>query len=42
MYSQEYSSQQGSHLDMKEKLKALQTSKIYENLAPPNKLCNKY
>ena len=32
---------QGSHSDMKENSKALQTSKSWENPAPPNQLFNK-
>ena len=34
-------SQQGSHSNMNEKSKALQTSKSSENSAPPNQLFNK-
>ena len=34
-------SQQGSHSNMNEKLKGLQTSKSSENSAPPNQLFNK-
>ena len=37
-----YCTQQGSHSNMKEKSKALQTSKSWENSAPPNQLSNKY
>ena len=33
--------QQGSHSNMKEKSKALQTSKTWENSAPTNQLSNK-
>ena len=33
--------QQGPHSNMKEKSKALQTSKSSENSAPPNQLYNK-
>ena len=33
--------QQGSHSNMKEKSKALQTSKSWQNSAPPNQLSNK-
>ena len=40
--NQEYSTQQGSHSDLTEKSKALQTSKNQENLAAPNQLYNKY
>ena len=36
-----YYTQQGSHSNMKEKSKALQTSKSSENSAPPNQLSNK-
>ena len=36
-----YYTQQGSHSDMKEKSKALQTSKSSENSSPPNQLSNK-
>ena len=39
-YDQDYSTQQGSHSDLMEKSKALQTSKSYENSAPPNQLYN--
>ena len=35
-YNQDYSTQQGSHSYMKEKSKALQTSKSQENSVPPN------
>ena len=41
MYSPDYCTQQGSHSNMKEKSKALQTSKSLENSAPPNQLSNK-
>ena len=34
--------QQGSHSNIKEKSKALQTSKSSENSAPPNQLFNKW
>ena len=34
-YSPDYCTQQGSHSNMKEKSKALQTSKSWENSAPP-------
>ena len=37
-YSTDYCTQQGSHSNMKEKSKALQTSKSWENSAPPNQL----
>ena len=37
----DYCTQQGSHSNMKEKSKALQTSKSWENSAPPNQLSNK-
>ena len=40
-YSPDYCTQQGSHSNMKEKSKALQTSKSRENPAPPNQLSNK-
>ena len=40
-YNQEYSTQQGSHSDLKKKSKALQTSNSSVNLAPPNQLYNK-
>ena len=40
-YSPDYCTKQGSHSNMKEKSKALQTSKNWENLAPPNQLSNK-
>ena len=40
-YSPDYCTQQGSHSNMKEKSKALQTSKSSENSAPPNQLSNK-
>ena len=40
-YSPDYYNQQGSHSNMKEKSKALQTSKSWENSAPPNQLSNK-
>ena len=41
-YSADSCTQQGSHSHMKEKSKALQTSKSGENSAPPNQLSNKY
>ena len=41
-YSPDYCTQQGSHSRMKEKSKAFQTSKSWENSAPPNQLSNKY
>ena len=37
-----YCTQQGSHSNMKEKSKALQTTKSWENSAPPNQLSNKW
>ena len=37
-YSPDYCTQQGSHSNMKEKSKALQTSKSSKNSAPPNQL----
>ena len=37
----DYCTQQGSHSNMKEKSKALQTSKGSKNSAPPNQLSNK-
>ena len=40
-HSPDYCTQQGSHSNMKEKSKALQTSKSRENSAPPNQLFNK-
>ena len=40
-YSPDYCTQQGSHSNMKEKSKALQTSKSWENSAPPIQLFNK-
>ena len=40
-YNLDYCTQQGSHSNMKEKSKALQTSKSWENSAPPNQLFNK-
>ena len=40
-YNQDYSTQQGSHSDLKEKSKTLQTSKSWEHLAPPNHLLKK-
>ena len=42
IYSPDYCAQQGSHSSMKEKSKAFQTSKSWENSAPPNQLSNKY
>ena len=39
-YSPDYCTRQGSHSNMKEKSKALQTSKSWENSAPPNQLSN--
>ena len=39
--SPDYCTQQGSHSNMKEKSKASQTSKSWENSAPPNQLSNK-
>ena len=41
-YSPDYCTQQGSHSNVKEKSKALQTSKSWENSAPSNQLSNKY
>ena len=41
-YNPDYCTQQGSHSNMKEKSKALQTSKSWENSAPPNQLSNNY
>ena len=40
-YSPDYCTQQGSHSNIKEKSKALQTSNSWENSAPPNQLSNK-
>ena len=40
-YNQDYSTWQGSHSGSMERSKALQTSKSYENSAPPNQLYNK-
>ena len=40
-YNQQNSTQQGSHSDLTEKSKALQTSKGSENSVPPNQLYNK-
>ena len=40
-YNPDYYTQQGSLSNMKEKSKALQTSKSSENSAPPNQLFNK-
>ena len=40
-YNPDYCTQQGSHSNMKEKSKALQTSKNSENSSPPNQLFNK-
>ena len=40
-YNPYYCTQQGFHPNMKEKSKALQTSKSWENSAPPNQLSNK-
>ena len=40
-YNPDYCTQQGSHSNMKEKSKALQTSKSWENSAPQNQLFNK-
>ena len=39
-YNQEYFTQQNSPSDLMEKSKVFQTSKIYENLAPPNQPYN--
>ena len=39
LHNPDYYTQQGSHSDLKEKAKALQTSKSRENSAPPNQLC---
>ena len=41
-YKPDCCTQQGSHSNMKEKSKVLQTSKSWENSAPPNQLSNKY
>ena len=41
-YSPDYCTQQGSHSNTKEKSKALQTCKSWENSAPPNQLSNKF
>ena len=41
-YSPDYCARKGSHSNMKEKSKAFQTSKSWENFAPPNQLSNKY
>ena len=40
-YSPDYCTQQESHSNMKEKSKALWTSKSWENSVPPNQLSNK-
>ena len=40
-YNPDYCTQQRSHSNMKEKSKALQISKSWENWAPPNQLFNK-
>ena len=40
-YSPDYCTQQESHSNIKQKSKALQTSKSWENSAPPNQLSNK-
>ena len=40
-YNQDYSTQQGCHSDLTEKLKPLQKSKSSENSAPSNELYNK-
>ena len=40
-YNPDYYTQQGSHSNMKEKSKALQTSKSWENSALPNQLLSK-
>ena len=40
-YSPDYCTQQGSHSNMKEKSKALQTRKSWENSALPNQPSNK-
>ena len=40
-YNPDYYTQQGYHSNMKEKSKALQTSKSRENSAPPNQLFDK-
>ena len=40
-YKLDYYTQQGSHSNMKEKSKVLQTSKSSENSVPPNQLFNK-
>ena len=40
-YSPNYCTQKGSHSNMKEKSKGLQTSKSWENSAPLNQLSNK-
>ena len=40
-HNPDYCTQQGSHSDIKENSKALQTSKSSENSAPPNQLSNK-
>ena len=40
-HNTDYCTQQGFHSNMKEKLKALQTSKSSENSAPPNQLPEK-
>ena len=40
-YNPDYYTQQGSHSNIKEKSKALQTSKSSENSALPNQLFNK-
>ena len=41
IYNQDYSTQQGSHWELIEKSKALQTTKSLENLIPPNQLYSK-
>ena len=40
-YSPDYCTQQGSHSDIKENSKPLETSKSSENSAPPNQLFSK-
>ena len=40
-YNPDYYTQQASYSNMKEKSKALQTSKSWENSAPPNQIFNK-
>ena len=41
IWNPDYYTQQGSHTNMEEKSKALQTGKSWENSTPPNQLFNK-